>query len=239
MDADTHGVFRSLGGRLAAVPLSAVTIGGSALAFAFNLGFFTAVGTSFLSLFTVQEHLVFALSGAFIVLLVFGVLSTLFNAIESMQTAPLWTVPWLINAAGFVFLFDSIVVVQVLSQYRSYGAQEAILLFVIIALASLTVGILVSGRGDAAQKSYFVIFAISATAFLSGLLYGNQQLHGEPSGYRGHAILKSDHKEYGLVRAGQLYTLIVSPDQIVHAVKTDDLVELSWGIRSKPDPTEP
>ena len=46
-----------------ALPLPALTLFGSGLAVAFNLGFFWAVGIVFMSLFSIQEHVVFAISG--------------------------------------------------------------------------------------------------------------------------------------------------------------------------------
>jgi len=227
-----QGVYRTLVDQLTSVPLSALTIVGSALAFSFNLGFFSTVGTSFLSLFTVQEHIVFSFSGAFVVFTLLAILMNVFSVVEYLHRQPVWSGPWIVNGLVFVALFDFIVITQVKDQFDRYGAREAILLFIIIAEASLAVRFYFHAvRDDDERKKVFLIaITVVALSFLSGMLYANEQIDGEKGSRRSRATMKSDQKEYGLVRAGQLYTLIVSQDGVVHAVRTDDLIEMSWGV---------
>lgn len=197
------------------------------MAFSFNLGFFSAVGLPFLSLFSVQDHIVFSLSGAFIVVTLFSALLSIASNISFYADQPKWSLPWIINGTGFMAALDFAILNSVHDEYVSYGVFEAAVLFILLAFAAIMVGVILAARG-VKLRSQLLIGALLGTAFLSGVLYAGRQVDGEKIGHRGIALSKSDKTQYGLVRAGQLYTLIVSPDHIVHAVRTDDLLEMSW-----------
>ena len=56
-------------------PVALITLAVTGLALAFNMGFFVVVGLDFIPLFSIQDHLVFSIGGAVVLLLLLAVMS--------------------------------------------------------------------------------------------------------------------------------------------------------------------
>jgi hypothetical protein len=99
------------------VSIALVTFVVSALAVAFNIGFFFAVGTIFISLFTIQEHIVFSLSGSAVVLGVTFIMAF----VQQARFGDRWSLPWIVNGILFSTMYCMIVGSALWSQYLKYG----------------------------------------------------------------------------------------------------------------------
>ena len=60
-------MLKDLFEKISSIPLQTLIFGGGGVAMLFNIGYFLIVGPSLMNAFSIQEHLLFALSGAAVV----------------------------------------------------------------------------------------------------------------------------------------------------------------------------
>jgi hypothetical protein len=212
------------------ISLPLLTIVGSTLAFAFNLGFFWVCGLAFISLFTVQGHVIFALTGAFVVLSVGSVGLNVYSMIDKDSSYTIKDQAFWINNLVFMAGTATVIITTVINFHQLYGRQVAIPVLIIIAVILLAIGI-DTARPNHPSKHVLIMGVAVIGAFISGVVYGNQAIYGERGLYKSYVLTK-ESKTYGLVRAGLEYSIVVTSGPVLLALRTADLDEIAYNKES-------
>jgi hypothetical protein len=216
----------SLAPKIRSAPAATLTLAGSSVALAFNLGFFDRVGTAFISLFTLQEHVVFSLTNALLTmalsLSVCG-LVCLLHVVPKVGTSTARLDYWVFYA-WWIATYDLILIAATIGFFREIGEGAAWATFSIIVIVSLvTAFCLLSSLSEA--KLPLIFLSSVVVSALSGYVYAEYCITTKRSDYKSYAVAR-DERVLGLVRAGAEYSLVVSSDGVVHAMRTDELAQM-------------
>jgi hypothetical protein len=226
---------------LAQIPIPVITLFGSTLAAAFNLGFFLSVGVIFMSLFSIQEHIVFAISGFVEVTLFLAAISIVFQAVRNVEDGTFGNL--IVAALIFVGLIFPINWAWGLIRdtYLDAGLDTAISVGLIICSAAAFVVALRFrprlGLHETNEKTIAVLAAISIfTATSIGIYRGNELVHSVKQSKANWAVTRSGTR-LGIVRIGADYSLLVDATTVVTAYRTGDLLQIS-SEKITPAPTQ-
>ena len=219
---------------LSRISLPLLTVAGATLAFAYNIGYFWAVGVIFMSLFSVQEHIVFALSGLVELAIFIGaavLINNIFRLIPDKGKS---------HRPILYYLLMTFAIYIALSQLHDWlqrtdldaGIETAsALFFVYVCAASL----LLVMRHPGLRRSMFVIFIVLVTSSLAlGIRRGSELVRSNNQHKTNIAVTKTGER-LGIVRVGADYTIVVSPTRKVSAIRTAELAE----IRADKSPIAP
>ena len=203
---------------VSAIPLPQLTLAGAILAFSYNLGYFRAIGLIFMSLFSIQEHIVFALSGLVeitVLLIAISIIFNLYTLLPKHDNYPLWLVILLTISAGYIAITATLQ--QLTTTYSDAGAATTwskafalmcgILLF--FALRQPTIR----------ENLTFIFLLLVGSSLALGVWRGNELVHSREQHAWNVAVTRAGER-FGIVRVGADYTIVVSPDLKVTAVKT-------------------
>jgi hypothetical protein len=86
---------------------------------------------------------------------------------------------------------------------------------------------------DRTQQMLIAFVGVFIATFMSGFLYGLQRLNSQD---HDSVAVTAEGTEYDLVRAGSAYSLVASA-RVVHAIKTERLVDMRHGRSAKQTPS--
>jgi hypothetical protein len=216
------------------IPLSIphLTLFGSALAFAFNLGFFWAIRISFMSLFAIQDHIVFALSGLVEVLVVVGAAGALENFISQVDSRHLggtrktgrWWIGRFLSISVLAWLAFNLISDQEIQAYSDAGIETALSLASVLICGMVFV--LVVRFGEGKSRTNILALIVIGAALSLGAYRGNLAVFSEKQHKSDFALTQAGTR-LGIVRIGSDYSILVDTTDKVLAMKTASLLEIA------------
>lgn len=214
------------------IAIAAVMI--PAAAFAFNVGFFTLVGLPFLTVFTLQEHIVFALFGASVSLVL---ALTLLVVVVLVKGVPFGRggAPWQRIARAILRVISSAIGLLLALITASFylppispdwSTEEIVEAFIFV-LACASAGIVIYTTRQNIYYHYILSGVIVMFMYAMGLSFAINALNEKT---RFTTATLSTGESAKLIRMGTEYTLVLNGSDVI-AVPTESVDRV---IRSKP-----
>jgi hypothetical protein len=221
--------FGALFESLRAVPLPAISFFGVVAAVLFNLGYFAAVGVNFMSLFPLQESIVFSITGAVASASVIAAMqgaANFFGTLPSRQDGR-GSVVIKLTASSIILVGLMYNAIDQTIRYHGDGGYAVSVPFVVFISIGIAMVLLVLLRKRSWDTNFYALIAMLASIsfVMCGLLYGNSLIYGRELKTKSVAIL-ADGREANVVRLGAEYSLVAFGDRSVHAVRTDSLKDI-------------
>jgi len=242
-------VASALKGFVRGSPIGALSLFGLSAAMIFNCGYFFVVGLPFMSLFPVQEHIVFALSGAVISILlgstlsIFpGILNIVIGNIDAVKSVlrhrdRIAKDLMFISAISSMILFLFFGVYSVASKYYDRGGVDLAALFIFwIFIASIVLSLIwifKHKKSPGNGLALGIVFSIAGFFFISGLFYGSLVLFDEIIRASRSAVLP-DGRSASVIRLGTEFSLVSVDTGAVFVVQTEKLSQISSRLNVPP-----
>jgi hypothetical protein len=202
---------------VSAIPIPALTLVTVVGALIYNAGFFSAVGFHFINLFSIQEHLVFALTGSAVLVTLTSVAAQvhviMVDYYRKGNNELKYYFAKTLYIAGFVFVAG----VFVINASEDAGPNTAALAGLGFMFAAMLIFILPA----ATIPALMVLFGILET-FTFGSYYGNFLMFRDPLHTVNWAKSLSGER-FRVLRVGRDYSLLISSSNAVMVALTTDL----------------
>jgi len=208
---------RSLMGRWNAISVPSLTLVAVLGALVYNAGFFSTVGFHFINLFSIQEHLVFALTGSAILITLTSIAAQVKNQMVDYYRMRQDRLTFYFATALYVAAFVLIAGVFVLNANEDAGPITAAWAGLGFVFAAMLVFVLQA----ATFPVLIALFAILET-FAFGSYYANFLMFSQTQHSENWAKNPTDEK-FGVLRVGSDYSLLISSSHVVSVVRTTDL----------------
>lgn len=212
-------------------PVSSLSFIAVSTAFLFTVGYFSVVGLNFISLFSLQEHLVFSLTGVTAVVFIFIAINSIIYSVWEPRLNPFKVENFQNdkNRTGALFTLFFPLIASIIMTYfsRDYWGSTAALMFVFsVFLITLSLAFVMTYYAYNVKMFAVLSFlCLSMLPITIGAFSGGRHLYDSTLRMSNKAKL-SDGTDVHVVRLGLTYTL-VSPDRItVHAVPTASLKDI-------------
>jgi hypothetical protein len=207
------------------VPIPAATMLGAVLAFLYNIGFFWSVGIVFMSIFTAQDHIVFALSGLVYLTAIFLIVNLLNFVIDMLQSVKNT------NPIGLAFVFVGIwgltetLWSSLFAVYEDAGMATAGALTLALAVGGALFLYLTFKQSNRRAVPIISIILLPLALFLG--MYAGQHLVNSQREHAKNWALTESGERLGIVRIGSANSLLVDDKQVVKVFPTSSLKEIA------------
>jgi hypothetical protein len=200
-------------------------------ALVYNAGFFSTVGFHFINLFSIQEHLVFALTGSAILITLTSIAAEVKNQMVDYHRMREDKIIFYFATALYVAAFVLIAGVFVLNVNEDAGEITAVWAGLGFVFAAMLVFVLPTATVPVLTALFAILETFAFGSYYGSFLMFNQSQHSENWAKNVGGEKNLAGEKFGVLRVGSDYSLLISSSHVVSVVRTRELY-----IQSEPKP---
>ncbi len=214
---------------LGRAPISILSIIGVSCTISFNIGYFIAVGLIYISVFPLQESIIFSISGAIISTILATIVQAFFNIFNISKFIKRKETSARI-AAFFAFaLIISCLISLYIQSKRFYENGNIILVTYFLLACSAALISAASLKWSSIDDRIPPILAVPmllVTVMLSVAFYGHYTISYSPY-VSSHRVILGGYRSASIVRLGSQFSLVKFNDDAIHLIRTDQFKDIS------------